>query len=238
MQGYLEKSSTGKLKKKKVGSSYVVKPTLSLGNVMASWDKRWFVLDDRAPPRLSYYRDLNDVERGAPAGVLYLDGSRVEWLDGKKLLAVFTETRVLAMRAVSTSTSVGQLYGGAPLELRQWMDAFVQAGCQHLESQRGNDAAANDRKTQSEPTPTATMLSSNERHTNATQTATMLSSNDVDDDARVPRTGCCRSCLRLLYLLPASCWDRCRKRARRAHAVYDEYVGAGRSQTGRDPALI
>ena len=136
MRGYLEKSSTGELRKVRSGGDSVVKPKFTLGNIFPSWDRRFFVLDDDRQ-LLSYYKDEREFFKGSPAGQLVLTGSRVEWLQNQKLLGVFTDTRVLVMR--TSSKSDGQLYSGAPPELKYWFDALLLAGARHDQSVQLDD---------------------------------------------------------------------------------------------------
>lgn len=118
MQGYLEKCSTGKLKKVARGGGFAVVPQYTFGNWMAKWDKRFFVLEGSL---MSYYKDYNDFTKGRAAGYVDVDDVMVDTKNSSHgSFALFTEARVLILRAASKQAGSS--------ETDKWLVALSRAG--------------------------------------------------------------------------------------------------------------
>ena len=121
MEGWLDKQSGGKLQKK------------GLGNTMAKWDRRFFVLR-AGTSTLQYFKSERDASVGKkPAGELNCDGGEVKReTAGGNVFSISTAERVLTLRAESqqdvTDWTLAVVAAGGHTEL----GAFSAAGSQRL----------------------------------------------------------------------------------------------------------
>ena len=119
MEGWLDKQSGGKLQKK------------GLGNTMAKWDRRFFVLK-AGTSTLQYFKSERDASVGKkPAGELNCDGGEVKReTAGGNVFSISTAERVLTLRAESqqdvTDWTLAVVAAGGHTEL----GAFSAAGSQ------------------------------------------------------------------------------------------------------------
>ena len=119
MEGWLDKQSGGKLQKK------------GLGNTMAKWDRRFFVLR-AGTSTLQYFKSERDASVGKkPAGELKCDGGEVKReTAGGNVFSISTAERVLTLRAESqqdvTDWTLAVVAAGGHTEL----GAFSAAGSQ------------------------------------------------------------------------------------------------------------
>ena len=119
MEGWLDKQSGGKLQKK------------GLGNTMAKWDRRFFVLR-AGTSTLQYFKSERDASVGKkPAGELNCDGGEVKReTAGGNVFSISTPERVLTLRAESqqdvTDWTLAVVAAGGHTEL----GAFSAAGSQ------------------------------------------------------------------------------------------------------------
>lgn len=112
-EGWIYKSSTGKLQKAKGGK----KERVTIGSVFGKWDKRYMVLDQDGT--LTYFKKESDAKSGAAAsGTVVVKGCHLNRVHDTRpnILAVYAPDRVLLLRADDAS------------HCKKWADALKRAG--------------------------------------------------------------------------------------------------------------
>jgi hypothetical protein len=129
MQGWLEKSSAGKLKRVATKKGHQIAPVRTLGNVFAKWDRRFFLLRG---PTLAWYKGPGDP---APAGCVEVAGHTVEEMGaGSMSIGIFTDERTLVVRpAAREYASLGSsiVEDRMRADMRAWLRALVRAGARY-----------------------------------------------------------------------------------------------------------